>query len=287
VVDSAAAFLGSETAQDRQGRVLGNLQSAVAAGSLVGPLIGGFLVRVWGFRPLLIVMGILTGICAITACALLQERRHQAQASANRTGIVQTFKTLFYEPKTRAFVLAGICAKIGIFGLVTAFAPFVKELVDASTSAAATWVGMLQAATWGATFFGSAWWGKQNDRRAVEWNYIWASLLCGLSVVLQVLTQQIAGLFIFRILQGFFFSALIQSVFLIVVRTSNDQNRSVRIGATNSSLIVGQVLGSFSGGLLGGIFSIEGVFISMGFVFMMGGVRVWLNLKHPTNQNNG
>ena len=190
MVDAAAAFSGAEAPPEQRGVVLGRLQSAVAAGSLVGPLIGGILIRIWGFRPLLLTMGVLTGMCAIAACFFLQESQHPASVSTTQTSIARTFKTLLREPKTRAFILAGICAKVGIFGLVTVFAPFVKELVNSPTStAAAMWVGLLQAVTWSATFIGSGWWGKQNDRKSVEWNYVFASFLCGISVVLQGLVH--------------------------------------------------------------------------------------------------
>lgn len=280
MVDAAAAFSGAEAPPEQRGVVLGRLQSAVAAGSLVGPLIGGILIRIWGFRPLLLTMGVLTGMCAIAACFFLQESQHPPSVSTTQISITRTFKTLLREPKTRAFILAGICAKVGIFGLVTVFAPFVKELVNAPTStAAAMWVGLLQAVTWSATFIGSGWWGKQNDRKSVEWNYIFASLLCGVSVILQGLVHQIEWVFVLRVLQGFCFSALDQSVFLMVVKSSTQENQGVRIGATNSYLTLGQIFGSFSGGILASLLNIEGIFLAIGSVFALGSCLVGLSVK--------
>lgn len=262
------------------------MQSAVAAGSLVGPLIGGILVKVWGFRPLLLTMGALTGICAIAACFLLQESQHYTPVSPAQIGILRTFKTLLREPKTRAFILAGICAKFGIYGLVIVFAPFVKELVHSPTSsAAAIWVGVLQAVTWSATFVGSGWWGKQNHRKSIEWNYIFASSLCGLSIILPGLIHQIEWLFILRILQDFCFSALEESIFLVVVKQS-EENQGLRI--------LGQIFVSFVGGMLASVLKIEVVFIVIGCILMSGSFlivpmstklskSIWFS-KPPRNQ---
>lgn len=44
VVGSGAAFASTQAPEESRGRVLGKLESAVAAGSLAGPLLGGFLV---------------------------------------------------------------------------------------------------------------------------------------------------------------------------------------------------------------------------------------------------
>ena len=283
-MDAAAAFSGSEAPPERQGRALGSLQSAVAAGALIGPLLGGFLVKVLGFRLPLLIMGILTIICAIAACFLLEERHHrgktQATASFGDSSIFKTFKTLLQDRNTRYFILVGICSKVGIYGLVPVFAPYVKDLIDAPTSAAAaSWVGGLQAATWSATFFGAAWWGRQNDRRTVGWNYFGASFICGLSIIFQAVVQQIELLFALRIVQGFCFSALEQSVFLIVTRTSKPNDRGVRIGATNSLLIIGQILGSFGGGIIGGSVRFEGVFLVMGLVYISSSFLVLRTIK--------
>jgi len=110
----------------------------------------------------------------------------------------------------------------------------------------------LQAATWGATFIGSPWWGKNNDHKPVEQNFIWASLLCGLSIVLQALVQELEWLFVFRVIQGFSFSALVQSVFFVVSKSSDKEDNGVSIGSTNSFLVLGQIIGSIIGATLAG-----------------------------------
>jgi len=257
--------------------LLGQLQGAAAAGSLIGPLIGGALISLWGFRPLLLLMGALTGICALAVSFLLTESQRDT-VKISSTSIIKTFKSLFHHSRTRAFILAGMCAKLGSFGLVTAFAPFVRDIID-SPAYAATWVGALQATTWGATFIGSPWWGRNNDHKPVERNFIWASLLCGLSIVLQALVQELEWLFVFRVIQGFSFSALVQSVFFVVLKSSDKEDNGVSIGSTNSFLVLGQILGSILGATLAGYLSFEWVFIIMGLVFLLSSFLIGYSTK--------
>lgn len=288
VVDAAAAFAGSEAPEGKRGRSLGSLQGAVAAGSLAGPLTGGFFVDLWGFRELLLIMALLTGITTAALAFLLREGRQppNINGTEEHTGVFLTFQNLFRAPKVRAFILAGICAKLGIFGLVTVFAPLVRDLVD-SPAYAATWVGALQAVMWGATFLGSPWWGKNNDRGPVERNFIRASVLCGVSILLQAFVESVEWLFVLRFLQGFGFSALIQSVLFIVVQASEEGNRGVHVGATNSLLVFGQIMGSIFGSMLGGFLRPEWVFGVMGCVFIFGSWIVWMAVRpHRQHSSN-
>jgi MFS transporter, DHA1 family, staphyloferrin B biosynthesis exporter len=275
VVEATSAFAGSEAPEKQRGKALGSLQSAVAAGSLSGPLVGGVFVDLYGFRPILIVMGALTGIGACAAWFLLIERNSCRNAEIRsdkvHSSITQVFTSMFSHPRTRGFIIAGFAANLAVFGLVTPLAPLVENVAK-QPDFAATWIGFLQAALWTATLLSSPWWGKQNDRFKVERNYMIATVVCGISVILQAFAVNMPALFAFRILQGLTFSALIQSVMFVIVQTSTNGNRGVRIGATNSLLVCGQVVGSLTGALITGMFRPEVSFIVMGAVFIGSGL---------------
>ncbi|KAB7706225.1 MFS transporter [Bacillus aerolatus] len=270
VVDASSAFAGSEAPKEQRGKALGSLQGAVAAGSLSGPLLGGIFIDLYGFRPLLMVMGVLTGIGAIAAWFLLTERnssKNKVHFEKAKDSIFQTFADLLSHPRTRGFIIVGFAANLAVFGLVTPLAPLVEKIAK-SPDYAATWIGFLQAALWTATLLSSPWWGKQNDRSKVERNYMIATAICGISVILQACSANVPALFAFRVLQGLTFSALIQSVMLVVVQASTDYNRGARIGATNSLLVCGQIVGSLTGALITGIFKPEIAFLFMGIIFI-------------------
>ncbi|WP_246231510.1 MFS transporter [Sporosarcina jiandibaonis] len=271
VVEASSAFAGSEAPEEQRGKALGSLQSAVAAGSLSGPLLGGIFADLYGFRPILIVMGALTGIGACAAWFLLIERNRcryeEIRSDKVHSSVPQVFASMFSHPRTRGFILAGFAANLAVFGLVTPLAPLV-ESVAKKPDHAATWIGFLQAALWTATLLSSPWWGKQNDRFKVERNYMIATVVCGISVILQAFAVSMPALFAFRILQGLSFSALIQSVMFVIIQSSTDGNRGVRIGATNSLLVCGQVFGSLTGALITGVFRPEISFFIMGVVFI-------------------
>ncbi|WP_410513166.1 MFS transporter [Paenibacillus sp. BR2-3] len=274
VVDATAAFTGSQANERTQGRVLGSLQSATAAGSLIGPLIGGTMADLFGFQTLLWWMALLTGLSGLGAAILLREP-HRETASNREVNIslVKACSNLLRHRRVRSFLLAGMMAQFGAFGLVTVFAPRVEGMIGYANYAA-TWVGVLQAITWGATLIGSPWWGRRNDRMQIEKNVCLALVGCGLSVILQALPPNVVWLIPLRIVQGFCFGALIQSIFLVVIKESKKEHRGMNIGIANSFLVIGQIAGSLLGAAFGAFLTMEWTFVIIGSSFLCG--SVWL-----------
>jgi MFS transporter, DHA1 family, staphyloferrin B biosynthesis exporter len=271
VVDASAAFASAEAPQGKNGKTLGSLQGATAAGSFLGPLLGGILADTFGYRTLFVAMATLTGVSALVAAWLLHESKGASTASQAepRLPLFAALRSLVQKKETRAFIVAGICVQSGIYGLTVIFAPYVQSMTDGGERAA-TWVGVLQAVMWLATMVASPWWGKQNDHKPVRLNFFVAALGCGISIWLQLLPTSAAWLIPLRMVQGLCFAALLPSVYFQVSRSSRRQDQGMNIGLTNSCLVGGQVMGSLAGAGLIGFLSLPTVLFCMGSLFVLG-----------------
>jgi len=277
ISDASSAFIGADAPKNQQGYALGRLENASALGLLVGPFLGGMLVQVWGCRPLLLIMAAATGVCAILASFLLTETKNVAHSASKKDGIREAFFALYENRTIRNFILAGILVKMADFATFAVFTPYVKQMIS-TPETAAVWVGVLLAATYLGELTGSPWWGRKNDHNRIESNFMWAALLCAICMLVQTVTMPLHLLFLVRFLQGFFYSALLQSVMLVVIRASDADNRGVRIGATNSLLMGGQLLGPFIGSFLGVRIGLAWVFFTMGSVLILASVVIWYHV---------
>lgn len=292
VVDAGAAFVGSQAPEAVRGKVFGRLEGAVAAGSLAGPLIGGLLFDRLGFQAVLLTMGGLLILLSLLMMSYLYEERSgqcdQPAIGYRGNNMLQSLTELFFHRKVRYFLFVGMCANIGVYGLIILFSQFIGGVVVPENAAA--WVGMSQALTWGAGWLSSSWWGKRNDGYPVEKNFFWASLGCGISIMLQPLCNDIEWILVLRLVQGFCFSALIQSVFFVVSRYSLEENRGFRMGLTSSLLVIGQITGGMSAAWLGRYVNLEIAIAGFGFVFIIAAMVIWSNrdippipARHPIN----
>ncbi|WP_144029089.1 MFS transporter, partial [Paenibacillus rigui] len=257
------------------GKVRGRLEGALAAGSMLGPLLGGVLLGVIGFRYVLLSLAILLSFWTMLCMLQLKERQTGAKGAVQRTGMAVQFHGLLRERKTRVFLLAGICANFGIFGLLPVLPLHVKPYAE-TTALTAVWVGILQAILWAAVWLTSSWWGRRNDVSPVHRNYVIAATLCGIAIVLQAMAPAIEWLVSYRIVQGAASSALVQSVFLMVTRSAPEGELGARLGYARSILFTGQIAGPMASGLLGAVFSTSAIFALHGAVIITGGLLVGL-----------
>jgi MFS family permease len=282
--NAAASFACTQTPPEIRGKVMGDLQTATAAGALIGPLAGGLLSDRYGFSPLILSIGILIGICGLCAVWGLREQKESRPAIAATVPLRKVARNLFSRYEALSFVLAGLCAQVGSYGIVMIFAVHVRELL-VDPGHAAGWVGALQAVTLTATLIGAAWWGRRNDRHPLKRNFVIASFWCALSVVLQSLPSQVGWLFPLRFLQGFCLSAIRQSVYLQVSRALPPEHQGGGIGVANSFLTLGQVIGSLTGGILSAYVSPAWVFISMSGFYTLGAFLV-LSARNPDGEQS-
>ncbi|MDN5609989.1 MAG: MFS transporter [Staphylococcus equorum] len=270
VVDASNAFATSEAPEKMRGKVLGKLQSSISAGSLVGPLIGGVAASIVGFQSLLLVIAILTFIVCAVGIKLLIETTHQHNSSEPepiRCGVRQSFKCLLCSQVTCRFIIVGMLANLAMYGMMTALAPLTTGANQTFLDDKAA-VGLVQSAFWTASILSAPLWGSLNDKNYVKYVYLITALICGLSVIFQGLSTTLWMLIIFRVIQGFTYSALIQSVMYVVVKACHQDLKGTFVGSTNSMLVVGQVAGSMLGAVITSSYNPTVTFIVMGGIFI-------------------
>jgi MFS family permease len=280
VVDAGVAFAAGSVQENQRGKTLGMLDGAVAAGSFLGPLLVGLLWEPVGFRSLMLACGSLLLLWSMFCAVGLKEGERNRGIPVNRKREVRAvLRQLLSDRRCAAFLAAGICVNMGAYGLVTVFAPRVREMTELSGHAA-MWIGILQGVTWAASWVAASWWGKRNDRFPVERNFAIAAALCGVAVMLQGFANTPEWLIGLRLLQGFAFSALLQSVFYVVCRTIGENERGAGIGSASSLLVVGQIAGPLISGVLGSMLSTTLIFVQFGAIFGIGAILV-LTVSRP------
>ncbi|MCH7230777.1 MFS transporter [Glycomyces sp. L485] len=270
VVGATATYASTLAAPNRRGRALGSLFGATSAGSLLGPLAGSLLVGRFGFGALFGSVAALLLVAALLALSTLPRRTSRRTRPFEAYGQLRLRKVIgqiVSDPRSRALVLAGMLGQASVFSLVVVFAPQV-EGITTSMSSAIVWVGALQAITWAAALVGGPWWGRRNDRRAAWTSFAIAAAACALAVALQGLPTSPEFLVPLRIVQGFSFAALAQSVMHVVCHVAPEQACGAALGTTNGLLDVGQVWGPLLGALAVGLLPPSLTFAAIGVLLL-------------------
>ncbi|MFX4354923.1 MFS transporter, partial [Acinetobacter baumannii] len=75
------AFIGHSSAESSRGRSLGLQESAIACGSLAGPVLGGVMLDHWSLKPLLTGTAAVTGIAGLLLWSRVREPDKAAPAA--------------------------------------------------------------------------------------------------------------------------------------------------------------------------------------------------------------
>jgi MFS family permease len=249
VVEAAAGFVGATGPSEERGSSLGKSFSATAAGALTGPLIGGALLGTDGLQGFMVLVAVLAVLLG-AACAW---GLHEAPRSVETVDNHEPHRMRFAGQRIPGLLSLGAAAALvylGVYGLIPVFAEHVADRLGHSGSAG-MWVGALHSSMWAATLVGSVWWGRHNDRRQSPLgSFLLAAALCAGSIVALTLPIGPVAMIPLRLVQGFAFAALAQSLFLHFSRTVRSGGESGRIGMINSFLLVGQGVGPLLAGPL-------------------------------------
>ncbi|MPY79887.1 MAG: MFS transporter [Actinophytocola sp.] len=280
VVEAAAAFAGASGPTGKRGSTLGKSFSATAAGALVGPLAGGALVGTGGLRELMLAIAALAVILGVACAVGLREPSSTTtkEADAPRPRRPGSPRHALHPPKPRLrdhvpgaipLAIAAIAAYFGVYGLIPVFAEHVSA--TAGVASAGMWVGVLQSLTWGATLLASFWWGRRNDRdqRPVP-TFALAAGGCAIGIAAQALPLDPVALIPLRLLQGFCFAALAQSLFHHVSTSAPAGHTSGAVGSANSFLLIGQSAGPLLAGPLIALLPVPAVITLMGIACGVG-----------------
>ncbi|MDA3644090.1 MFS transporter [Saccharopolyspora indica] len=256
VVEAAAAFAGSAGSDRKRGAALGKSFSATAAGALVGPIAGGLFVGSGGLPQLMLAISAAAALLAIGCAVGLREpeRRAGRTSERRRSPVTQV-------PGATSLALAAVAAYLGVYGLIPVFA---EHLRGTEPTAASSWVGVLHSVMWGASLLGSFWWGEHNDRtRRPVRSFAIAALGCGASTAFLALPLDALALIPFRLVQGFCFAALAQSLLLHFSKHAPVEQKSSFVGAANSYLLIGQSIGPLLAGPVTGVLPAAGAVLAM------------------------
>ena len=217
---------------------LAKQQSAIALACLLGPLFGGISLDTVGMNSLLLITSIVSALCLIS-CLLgfkPQDLKH-SQISQYTT------KRLLRSTALGRWLVAGACSQAGAFALVIGFAIYLSELWQYTHIA--TWIGILHALAWLATFITAKFWGQRNEQHCPQQSFVIGCIGSALAVLLIVLAPSLWVIALLRFCQGACFSALPQTLFLQVGKLAPNHHQGTVIAKAKSAQVFGQLMGPF------------------------------------------
>lgn len=238
-------LVAAQTPRERTAWALGVLSMGTMAGTVAGPLIGGWLPLVTGIRMTFMLAGALILVAFLATATLLVEQPRPAHDRGSRPAAVPL-------ERRGTIVLLLAIGSMAMFA-TTAIEPILTLVVgglDASSEHLSGLAGVVFTATALGSILSAPQLGRLADRHGHQVVIVGSLTTAALLALLQAQVSDLWQLVVLRFLMGVALGGLLPSV-TAAVRALVPQQRIGRVlGLGVSAQYAGQVLGPLAGGLV-------------------------------------
>ncbi|MGM7700277.1 MFS transporter [Pseudalkalibacillus sp. Hm43] len=263
------SYLSRITPKDHTGSALGFLQTGGISGGIVGPLFGGALSDLFGFRPVFAV----TGISILLTLLLVIYSIPQDQPMQSKKGKPGTFMDVLKNKQLLVLFIATFILQAAMLSTNSMMTIFVKTFVDNKENLALL-AGFAASILGIATIIGSPYLGKLGDRIGHLKMLPVVMFASGVLFLPQLWTDNIYELYIWRFIQGLLLGGVWPAIQTLIYKKTPADIEGRAFGVTASCRFLGNLIGPLIGGWISGNFVTAYVFGFAGVILMAGSVLV-------------
>lgn len=273
---AAMALIASNTPEEKTGYSLGVLQSSTAAGTVLGPLLGGVIADLISFRAVFFVVAGLLVVVGFAIIIFVEEEKREN--TKDDFSLIDNWKFVL---SNKIFLIPSILimlTSLGISFVRPIFVLFVETL-EINKNYLPTISGALYSIVGIFSIFSAYWWGKKVENFGLAKSIFIASLLTGIMYICHSIISNPYLLIPVRTLLGFGYGAITSLLFTKISNNVSKDRRGGVMGIGSSFQVMGNLIGPLLGGYAGAVIGFQFSFIVTGFIFLVIAIISLLSLK--------
>ena len=275
---ASITLIASETPIERTGWALGLLASANLAGSLIGPLLGGYIADTVGIRNDFIIVGALMGLAGLLATIFIHEN-YVPQPNPEKLSIRKLKEQIPEFNSIVALCVASFIYAICIMSLQPVISVYIKGIVPSDTENLAFIAGAVFSAMGIAQLMSSSPLGKLVDKIGPRKVLVISLIYVGILNIPQAYVSDVYQLAIIRFLQGFGLGGMLPALNTYLSSKTPREFTGQVFSYNQSCLFFGYFLGSVGGASLMAWLGFTTLFWVSGGLFIISALWIGFKLK--------
>ena len=275
---ASITLIASETPIERTGWALGLLASANLAGSLIGPLLGGYIADTVGIRNDFIIVGALMGLAGVLATIFIHEN-YVPQPNPEKLSIRKLKEQIPEFNSIVALCVASFIYAICIMSLQPVISVYIKGIVPSDTENLAFIAGAVFSAMGIAQLMSSSPLGKLVDKIGPRKVLVVSLIYVGILNIPQAYVSDVYQLAIIRFLQGFGLGGMLPALNTYLSSKTPREFTGQVFSYNQSCLFFGYFLGSVGGASLMAWLGFTTLFWASGGLFIISAIWIGFKLK--------
>ncbi len=281
-VSASQALVASQTPRHRLGFALGVMQTAVFTGNSLGPLAGGFVAQLVGFRQTFVLSAVFLLACALMVAFLVKEERPEVPAArSGQPSLLAGMGMVLRSPAILPMIASIFAVQFAVTQVYPILPQFVQALQGSSGNAAIA-TGVILALAGGAGAISSTMVGWYSDRLGYKRVLATAAFLACLVSVPQFFVTATWQLGALRVLDGFALGAMLPSGSAILAGLVPQERRGAVYGLSAAAISVGFAAGPLTSAAVVALSNIRTVFLVA--AVLLAAIGVWVLRTAPGRQ---
>ena len=265
-------LVATQTPKERSGWALGTMSSAIMAGNLAGPLIGGALPPLFGMRATFLYAGAVIFLTFLATVFLIKEEKRPAPPKDGKAR--GAWSSIPDKRPVLAMLFTGTLLMLANMSIEPIITVYVATLV-ADPAHVTMMAGLAMSAGALGSILSAARLGRLADRIG-QWNVIVGCLaVSGALLVPQAFVTSGWQLVALRFLMGLSLGGLLPCIASVIRHSVPERSAGSMLGYSISAQYTGQVAGPLLGGFVGGHFGMRSVFLGTCVLLLAGAAWNW------------
>ena len=275
---ASITLIASETPIERTGWAFGLLASANLAGSLIGPLLGGYIADTVGIRNDFIIVGALMGLAGVLATIFIHEN-YVPKPNPEKLSIRKLKEQIPEFNSIVALCVASFIYAICIMSLQPVISVYIKGIVPSDTENLAFIAGAVFSAMGIAQLMSSSPLGKLVDKIGPRKVLVVSLIYVGILNIPQAYVSDVYQLALIRFLQGFGLGGMLPALNTYLSSKTPREFTGQVFSYNQSCLFFGYFLGSVGGASLMAWLGFTTLFWVSGGLFIISALWIGFKLK--------
>ena len=273
---ASITLIASESPIERTGWALGLLASANLAGSLIGPLLGGYIADTVGIRNDFIIVGIIMGLAGLLATVFIHEN-YVPKDNVEKLSISKLKEQIPEFNSIIALCVASFIYAICIMSLQPVISVYIKGILPSNTENIAFIAGAVFSAMGIAQLISSSPLGKLVDKIGPRKVLVISLIYVGILNIPQAYVSDVYQLAIIRFLQGFGLGGMLPALNTYLSSKTPREFTGQVFSYNQSCLFLGYFLGAVGGASLMAWLGFTTLFWVSGGLFII--TALWIGIK--------
>lgn len=265
-IPGAIALIATNTPEEKVGYALAFMSTSTATGSIVGPLLGGVIAKLFTSRVAFASAGMLVLLSTLLVLWFVTEERFVP--AKTRSSVVSDLKAAAANKPFLILLILTLLTSLSIMTIEPVLTLYIAQL-GGSLKNASLLAGIVFSLAGVATILFAPRWGRFADKIGFRSILVIGLLGGAIGNLMQIPFHSVWGFSIVRFLYGAFFSAVFPALNGLVVQTTAPQFRGRAFGLNQTASQFGTMLGPLIGGYIGGTYSVHSIFWITGGLLLL------------------